>query len=359
MAAITRIKDEVKNLYPGYFALVMATGIIEIACRQLHFNQLASILFFLNNVQQGILLIFLLSRIVWFFPQVKHDIASHKKGAGFLTIVAASCVLGTEYVQGQHMFSVGISLLLFALATWIFLLYNFLAKMILQKEKPSLEAGLNGSWLLIVVSTQSLVILVAALIVHLPFAPELVFLTTLTAWLTGILLYVILLTILFYRLTFYPVTPKEITPDYWIDTGAAAISTLAGITLINTSDGMLSVQEYIPVIKVLCLLLWGTATFWLPLLCILETWRHVKSGFKYSPGYWSLVFPLGMYAVASFKLGSVLQTKFPGSLGRDFVYVATAVWTVIFIAMIYNISRALFLHEHLKSKGQEIDGMWQ
>ncbi|MDQ6902905.1 MAG: tellurite resistance/C4-dicarboxylate transporter family protein [Bacteroidota bacterium] len=341
MQFVTKVKSELKNLYPGYFALVMATGIIETACRQLHFEQLASLLFFLNNGQFIILLLLLTSRVTWFFPQVKEDVTSHKKGAGFLTIIAASCVLGSEYVQGQHSFSGGTLLLLFALIAWTLLLYTFLSLTILQKEKPSPETGLNGSWLLIVVSTQSLVILAASLSDHLPVNPEITFFTTLTAWLVSILFYVVLLTLLFYRLTFYRVTPAEITPDYWIDTGAAAISALAGVTLINASDGLLVVQQYIPIIKLLCVLLWGAATFWLPLLCILETWRHVKSGFKYNPAYWSLVFPLGMYTVASLKLSPILETTFPGAIGHIFIYVALVAWIFIFIAMVHNIINKL------------------
>ncbi len=153
MQFVTKVKSELKNFYPGYFGPVMATGIIETACRQLHFEQLASLLFFLNNIQFIILLLLLSSQVIWFFLKVKQDITSHKKGADFLTIISASCVLGSEYVQGQQKFSVGSLLLLFALIAWTFLLYTFLSLTILKKEKPSPEPGLNGSWLLIGVST--------------------------------------------------------------------------------------------------------------------------------------------------------------------------------------------------------------
>ena len=240
----------------------------------------------------------------------------------------------------------GTSFLWFALVAWIFLLYTFLSLTILKKEKPSPETGLNGSWLLIIVSTQSLVILATSLVAHLPVNPEITFFVSLTAWLVSILFYVVLVTLLFYRLTFYRVTPAEITPDYWIDTGAAAISALAGVTLINDSEGLFVVQQYIPLIKLLCLLLWGAATFWLPLLFILETWRHVKSGFKYKPAYWGLVFPLGMYAVASLKLSPVLHTTFPGVIGQNFIYIALATWIIIFIAMIYNIIKTLSVNRN-------------
>ncbi len=260
-----------------------------------------------------------------------------KKGAGFLTFIAASCILGSEYVQEQQMFAAGTYLLLLALIAWVLVLYTFLSWAILSREKPWPETGLSGSWLLIIVSTQSLVILASSLVAHLPIDPGITFFLTVTAWMVGILFYVLLLSLLFYRLTFYAVTPSEITPDFWIDTGAAAISTLAGTSLINSAHSMPMFQQYIFFIKMPSLLMWGAATFWLPLLCIMETWRHVKSGFKYSPGYWSLVFPLGMYTMASIKVADVLQASFLNRLGQGFIYVALAAWLIIFIAMIYNI----------------------
>jgi tellurite resistance protein TehA-like permease len=330
-------KNGIKNFYPGYFALVMATGIISTACQQLHYEGLAKALFILNNVQYFILLLILIFRLIFFFPQFRTDLSTHAKGAGFLTFVAASSILGTSYVQAKQMFSPGIILLIIALIAWLLLMYGFLSLIIIKREKPSLEKGINGSWLLVIVSTQSLVILASFVLSHLTLAPDVIVFTTVSAWLTAMLLYAILVTLIIYRLTFHQLNASEISPSYWIDTGAAAITALAGVTLSNSIAGFVNYQQYLPVINLISLLFWAVATFWLPLLFILETWRHYKAGFKYSPEYWSLVFPLGMYTVATLKLAMALQTPFLNSIAHVFIFISLFGWVVTFIAMMKSL----------------------
>jgi tellurite resistance protein TehA-like permease len=336
------LKNEIRNFSPAYFALVMATGIISTGCKQLHYDGLAKFFFVLNNVQYLILLIVLISRLFLFFPQIKTDFSTHAKGAGFLTFVAGSCVLGTGYVQGKQMFSPGIVLLIIAFIAWLIIIYSFLLSVILQKKKPSLETGINGSWLLLIVSTQSLVILGTSLAQHLSIPLNITLFATLSAWLAGIILYAIFITIIVYRLTFYPVHPSEVSPSYWIDTGAAAISTVAGATLSGALAGVTIYQPYVPVINLFCLLFWAIATFWLPLLLVLETWRHVKAGFKYSAAYWSMVFPLGMFSVATLKLASALQTPFLHPIARIFIFIALTVWLIVFVGMAVKVLTTLF-----------------
>src|SRR4051794_11499998 len=105
------LKEEIKSFYPGYFALVMATGIVSNASQQLHFTTIARVLFLFNSAMYCILLLLYFIRLLFFFPQVKTDLSTHTKGAGFLTFVAASCILGIGYVQGQQLFTPGIWLL--------------------------------------------------------------------------------------------------------------------------------------------------------------------------------------------------------------------------------------------------------
>src|SRR5438045_2482181 len=95
------IKEELRSFFPGYFALVMSTGIISIALNLLHFEKISTVFFWLNNLFYAILLIIFFIRLVGFYPAFKHQLATHAKGAGFLTLVAGSCILGNEYAQQQ------------------------------------------------------------------------------------------------------------------------------------------------------------------------------------------------------------------------------------------------------------------
>ena len=52
------------------------------------------------------------------------------------------------------------------------------------------------------------------------------------------------------------------------------------------------------------LLAWATATFWFPLMVAIGVWRHVvrRVPLRYDPSYWAMVFPLGMYGAATFRM---------------------------------------------------------
>ncbi|MDQ6813596.1 MAG: C4-dicarboxylate ABC transporter, partial [Bacteroidota bacterium] len=119
MLPASDFKSVVKTFPPGYFALVMATGIVSSACLQLHYDTIGKSLFVLNNVQYVALLIIFAARLVLFFSQVKSDLSTHEKGAGFLTFVAASAILGSGYVQGHHAYTAGKILLIVAIIAWI------------------------------------------------------------------------------------------------------------------------------------------------------------------------------------------------------------------------------------------------
>src|ERR671933_181480 len=98
MAFLGSLKKEVETLPPSSFALAMSTGIVSIGCHLLHFEKIADLLFAINKILYVILLLLLIMRRVMFFPKVLKDISTHSTGAGFLTIVAASCLIGLQFM---------------------------------------------------------------------------------------------------------------------------------------------------------------------------------------------------------------------------------------------------------------------
>ena len=140
-------------------------------------------------------------------------------------------VLGSDLIALGLPFRFAEVLFGIAIAAWVILTYAFLAAVTEGREKPPLETGLNGAWLLIVVSTASLAVLGGDLLKQLSPAPFLTF--ACSVWLGLAWLYYALLgSMIFYRFVFIPMPSEDITGPWWINAGAAAITVLAGAQLL-------------------------------------------------------------------------------------------------------------------------------
>jgi tellurite resistance protein TehA-like permease len=333
------------DLFPGYFALVMATGIISIACFLLGMQTISLLLLGINVVAYIVLGLLLLLRLLFFFSRVKADINDHVRGPGFFTVVAGTCVMGSALLIVVQRYRPALLLWFAGISLWVVIMYAFFTAVTVRENKPSIEAGLNGGWLLAVVATQSISVLGTLLGNRLADYREPVLFFTLCMFLLGCMLYLLLITLIFYRFTFVTVTTASLTPPYWINMGAVAITTLAGARLINAAPEWPLLNEITPFLKGFTLFFWAAGTWWIPLLLVLGFWRHVYKRFplKYDPQYWGMVFPLGMYTVCTFQLSNAID--FPPLLviPRYFVYLALAGWIAaslgLFRALIRNVSR--------------------
>ncbi len=327
------------TLSPAYFGLVMATGIVSIGAHKLGLPLLARALFALNVVAYGVLWLLCLARMLLYPRALLRDLVDHLRGPGFFTAVAASSVLGAQFLLlGEHLGG-GLVLWFVALTLWCALTYAIFTAFTVKEEKPPLQSGISGAWLLAVVATQSLAVLSALLAARIgqPYKLELNFFA-LSMWLWGGMLYIWMMSLIFYRYTFFRFLPGDLSPPYWINMGAMAISTLAGSLLIVNAPHAPFLTSLLPFTKGFTIFYWATGTWWIPMLLVLGVWRHVYKRFplRYDPLYWGAVFPLGMYATSTQELTQAMGLDFLAPVPQVFLGVALLAWLVTFAGLIHG-----------------------
>ena len=330
----------VERLHPAYFALVMATGILAVACQLLAIPTLPRALFAVNVVAYALLWALTIARIVRYPRAILADVSSHQRGPGFFTTVAATSVVGVQLVVHFGMTAPARALWWLAFALWLVLTYAIFAAITTKVDKPNLADGINGGWLTAVVATQSLVVL-GSLAAPRVGSPELVVFGLLTLWLAGGMLYIWMISLIFYRYTFFRFLPSDLMPPYWINMGAMAISALAGALLVRIAGTSPLLTTLLPFVKGFTLLYWATATWWIPMLLVLGVWRYFlrKVPLTYDPLYWGVVFPLAMYTTATFRLSQALDAPYLMPISRIMIGAALTAWLMTFLGLVLELTR--------------------
>jgi tellurite resistance protein TehA-like permease len=327
-----------ENFFPGYFALVMATGIVSIGLFLWQYPLLSHILLYCNIVFYAGLWIILVARTIRYPAIVWNDLHHHARGVTFLTLVAGNNILGSQMALILQRMDIALIFWVAGVSLWILLLYTFFLVNIIKEPKPTLETSINGAWLLIVVSTESVSVL-GSIIANSSSLHWLIAFMSLCTYMIGGLFYFVLIGLILYRWLFFSMKAETLTPPYWINMGAVAIITLAGSRFVAYAREHAAMDQWASFVTAFTMVFWAFATWWIPLLFLMFAYKHfiVRVPLTYDPQYWSMVFPLGMYGVCTFTYAGITGFTFIKPISALFVITGLATWVIVFIGLLIEL----------------------
>ncbi|HEV2260470.1 MAG TPA: hypothetical protein VGS06_45780 [Streptosporangiaceae bacterium] len=129
--------------------------------------------------------------------------------------------------------------------------------------------------------------------------------------------------------------PGDPVAPYWVTMGAASITVLAAAQVLELTRAA-GLTGFRPALTDLGLVFWSVATGLIPALAVLGAvrWRHGLAPRGFRRELWMIVFPAGMYATASMRIGSVAGVPAIHDTGTVAAWIAAAVWALVFTGML-------------------------
>lgn len=320
----------------------MASGIISVGMDLAGFGAISWVLLVICASAFVVLLSLTAWRFVAYRQATNDDFNDPRRAFGFFTFVAGTNVLGGRLGIEGHYGATAVLLGLSGIA-WLVLGYVVPWTAVLGREERPVVATANGTWFSWVVASQSVAVAAATIEPVFETGRRELALLAVLSWSVGVFLYAAAGVFVSLRLMLYSFGPEELTPPYWVSMGALAITVLAGARIVEMANAPM-VDATRELIAGLAVVFWAFATWLIPVLVAAGWWRHVvrRVPLRYEATLWSIIFPLGMYAVAGIYLGDVDRLPVVGMIGKVGLWVAFVAWALVFVAMIRHVWLTVF-----------------
>lgn len=264
-----------------------------------------------------------------------------ERAARTLAMVAAGGVLAARMIPlGWHTFSA--VLIVVSAVAWVVLQYGVVAGLVVGASGPGTLGRVDGTWFLIVVSTQALAVSLGAW--SAAVGADLAATIAALFWGLGVVQLIVLAALVAARLLVVGVRAGDEVSPYWVFLGSGAITILGAAEVLGTDDE----QAVLPriVIGGVAMAIWAFVTWLIPLTVALQIWQRTRTPAirGYRPALWAMVFPIGMYGESTRELGVMRGTDWLDALGTWEAWVAFAVWGVVFGGLLASSIRRLNGH---------------
>lgn len=358
------LETSLRELNPAYFGLIMSTGIVSIAFHELGIMTISWPFAAFNIVCYALLVGLFGCKVVLFPKQVVADLQDRERHWGTLTFIVGTNTVGIQFILFFEAIGIATILWLTAVLVTPLLLYYLFVTEFIGAQKSAVSERVDGAFLLVIVCMQSLAVLGGLLSAELPAYGSDIVLLSMGYFGSGYVLYFVIVTVVTYRLLQGSVRPSDWTGPYWITMGAAAITTLAGTTLGPRLESVTVWEPYAPVIVGVTFLAWAIASWWIPLLLVMDVWKFVTGGIDgrppvwvivapwsrlafgrrlhvYDPAAWGRVFPIGMYTACTLNLAGIQTFSALQIVPEIWGWFALLIWAFTILGAIRASGRGL------------------
>ncbi|WP_409301748.1 TDT family transporter [Pseudomonas sp. KCJK8993] len=339
-------REAIRQFTPNWFAATMGTGVLALALAQWPvevpglclvaegFWWLTIVLFLLFSAMYT-------ARWVMFFDEARrifgHSTVSMFFGTipmGLATIINGLLLFGRGHwgdavlLPAQVLWWLDVAM---SLACGVLIPY-----MMFTRQEHSIDQ-MTAVWLLPVVAAEVAAASGGLLAPHLLDAhAQLVMLSTsYVLWAFSLPVAFSILTILLLRMALHKLPHESMAASSWLALGPIGTGALGMLVLgadapaIFAANGLPGIGEIAAGLGLVAgLTLWGFGLWWM-LMAVLITRRYLNEGIPFNLGWWGFTFPLGVYSLATLKLGSTLHLGFFNVVGAVLVAALAVMWLIV------------------------------
>ena len=346
LSNLSNPREVVRQFTPNWFTASMGTGILALALAQVPLAipalKAAGEGLWLFNI--GLFCLFsalYLARWLLFTEEAArilgHSVVSMFFGA--IPITLATIINGV-LVFGVARFGAGPAVAVAQGLWWVDVAMSLacgvaIPFLMFTRQRHEIEQ-MTAVWLLPVVAAEVAAASGGLLAAHLGSgAAYAVLLTSYALWAYSVPIALSILVILVLRMAVHRLPHASMAASSWLALGPIGTGSL-GMLLLGADAPAVFAAHGLPALGPVAqgigtvggLLLWGYGVWWL-FLGVLITLRYLREGLPFNLGWWGYTFPIGVYSVATLRLGAILHAPFFGVAGTALVAVLALMWLIV------------------------------
>ncbi|MDF0491341.1 TDT family transporter [Sphingomonas sp. H39-1-10] len=338
-------REMIRQFTPNWFAATMGTGILALALPQVPdigpaLLPVGRALWLFNIALFALFSVLYAARWILFTDEARrifgHNTVSMFIGTipmGLATIINGCLAFGIGLFGAGI---VGVAEVLWWLDVTMSLVCGVMIPYLMfTRQDHSLDA-MTAVWLLPVVAAEVAGASGGLLAPHLAAGPGLIVITTsYVLWAYSVPVALSILAVLILRMALHRLPNESMAASAWLALGPIGTGALGMLLLgadapaILGAHGLATIGTIANGLGAIAgLTLWGFGLWWL-VLATLITLRYWRAGIPFNLGWWGYTFPLGVYTVATFRLGTTFHIAFFGWAGTLLTVTLALMWLLV------------------------------